>query len=61
MPKLPIKQRKDDELIEDLCIQLRNVGVNDSRLPVDTNVIDYIEDVRNIYKELTYRNLDFSQ
>jgi hypothetical protein len=34
-PPLPMKQRPTDELIEDLCLALRDVGVRDYSLPND--------------------------
>lgn len=31
--ELPIEQRETEELVEDLCLALRDVGINDYDLP----------------------------
>jgi hypothetical protein len=59
-PRPPIEKRSDWELIEDLCIALRNVGVHDSDLPAGPRVKQHIADVGSIHRELASRGADVS-
>ncbi|MFC4321730.1 hypothetical protein [Litchfieldia salsa] len=59
--KQPINKRYDKELLEDLCIALRNVGVFDYDLIYkDTYELEHIEEVKKIHNELMLRNIDLS-
>jgi hypothetical protein len=58
-PDLPIEQRQSNELIEDLCLALRDVGVWTWSLPKDERAISAIENVQTIYGELLRRKVDF--
>jgi hypothetical protein len=58
-PKSPIEQRETAELIEDLCIALRDVG--GSWFPdYDEHVPKKIEEVQRLHAELMARNVDLS-
>ena len=56
-PALPIEQRETSELIEDLCIALRNVG--GCWFPVDDGrATEFIAEVQQIHTELVLRQID---
>src|SRR5262245_9676951 len=57
-PKKLIGQRETDELIEDLCLELRDVGVGDYGLPDDKRAISSIREVQHISAEIKSRNAD---
>ena len=57
-PLLPIEQRATDELIEDLCLALRDVGVRTWDLPNGERVISAVKSVQEIYAKLKQRNTD---
>ena len=59
-PRSPIEKRSDLELLEDLCIALRNVGVRESNLPDGSRVKQDISEVCAIHQELTRRGVDSS-
>jgi hypothetical protein len=58
-PLLPVAQRPTDELIEDLCLALRDVGVRTWSLPSDERAISAVKSVKEIYALLEQRNADF--
>lgn len=58
-PLLPIAQRSDDKLIEELCLALRDVGVWTWNLPNDGNV-SKVRTVQEIYALLEQRKVDVS-
>ena len=55
---LPMKQRQTDELIEDLCLALRDVGVRTWSLPNDDFAVSAVRNVQQIYALLKQRNAD---
>lgn len=55
---LPIEQRPTNELIEDLCLALRDVGVWTWNLPNDERAISKIRNVQEIYAKLEERKVD---
>jgi hypothetical protein len=57
-PRLPIRERSDKELLDDLSIQLRHVGCADYDLPTGKRVLEHIKEVSAIHAELARRNLD---
>jgi hypothetical protein len=59
-PPPPIHQRDTRTLVEDLCVELRNVGVYDSGLPDGSRVLAAIGAVREIAAELGSRGVDYS-
>ncbi|MEJ7848308.1 MAG: hypothetical protein WKF92_09490 [Pyrinomonadaceae bacterium] len=56
--QLPITQRPTDELIEDLCLALRDVGVRTWSLPNDDFAVSAVRNVQQIYALLRQRNAD---
>src|SRR5262249_50045910 len=57
-PKKTIEQRGTDELIDDLCLGLRDVGVGDYGLPEDERAKSAIWEVQLISAEVKIRNAD---
>ena len=57
-PPLPFEQRPTDELIEDLCLALRDVGVRTYSLPNDERAISAVRCVQKIYELLELRKID---
>jgi hypothetical protein len=57
-PLLPFSQRPTDELVEDLCLALRDVGVGTYSLPNDERAISAIRKVQDIYALLKQRKVD---
>ena len=57
-PLLPIEQRPTSELVEDLCLALRDVGVWTWNLPNDERAIYKIRSVQEIYAKLEERKVD---
>jgi len=57
-PPLPMKQRPTDELVEDLCLALRDVGVRTYSLPDDERAVSAVRSVQQIYALLKQRNAD---
>jgi len=55
-PPLPMTQRPTDELVEDLCLALRDVGVRTWSLPDDERAISAVQSVQLIYSLLKSRN-----
>jgi len=58
-PRQAIERRATDELLDDLCLALRDVGVRDYCLPDDESVTSFIKEVQLISSELKQRNTDF--
>ena len=59
-PPPPPHERDTPTLVEDLCIALRDVGVHDAELPDGPRVLDAIERVGTIHRELTRRRVDLA-
>ena len=59
-PKPPIQERSDENLVEELCLALRSVGVSDSGLYLQNNskVKIHIQEVRDIHAELARRKIN---
>jgi hypothetical protein len=53
-----IEKRETEELLEDLCLALRDVGVRDYWLHDDEQAISFVKEVQLIYSELNKRNVD---
>ena len=53
-----MKQRSTDELVEDLCLALRDVGVWTWSLPNDENAVSKVKNVQEIYALLEQRKAD---
>lgn len=60
-PESSLEKRSDEELLEDLCIALRNVACNDYDLPDGKRVAQYVHKVRAIHAELMTRRVDWTQ
>jgi len=54
-----LEKRPDEELLEDLCIELRHVGVNDWELPDGQRILPHIHGVVAIHGELVRRGVDW--
>lgn len=48
----PASERPTEQLIDELCVELRNVGVKDWSLPSDERVLAHINKVCEIHSEL---------
>lgn len=59
--ELPIKQRETEELIEDLCLALQDVGVRDYRLPQGEDVLADVLRVQRLHGELSRRGADVTR
>lgn len=57
-PRPPISKRSDEELLDDLCRELRHVAVNESDLPSGERVIPHIREVCAVHAELHARRID---
>jgi hypothetical protein len=57
-PKPPISERTDKEIVEALCIGLREVGGCNGILPDGDGVRGKIQAVQEIYKEIVKRDID---
>ena len=57
-PRIPVRERETSDLVEDLCIALRNVGCGDYRLPNDERVIAFIHEVQQVSAELGARGVN---
>ena len=58
-PRALIHERTDEELLEDLCRELRYVAVNESDLPNGERVVAHIREVCAVHTELSERCVDF--
>jgi hypothetical protein len=59
--ELPVEQRETEELVEDLCLDLRNVGVLDYRLPEGEQVVAAVLRVQRLHGELSRRGADVTR
>lgn len=57
-PRPPIQNRSDEELLEDLCLEMRHVAVSDRDLPTGESVVPHIGEVCSIHTELNSRGVD---
>ena len=57
-PRPPIHQRSDEELLEDLCRELRHVAVSESDLPQGAGVVAHVREVCTVHAELASRHVD---
>lgn len=58
-PRPPIRERPSEELLEDLCIELRHVACEDYELPAGERVVGHVREVAAIRQELQSRGVDF--
>jgi hypothetical protein len=58
-PRQPIRERPSQELVEDLCIELRHVACGDYDLPKGARVVGHVREVIAIHQELQSRGVDF--
>jgi|ERR1051326_89370 phosphoglycerate-specific signal transduction histidine kinase len=54
-----IDKRSEEELLDDLCRELRYVAVNESDLPNGERVVSHIHEVSAVHAELSSRHVDF--
>ncbi|HEX7314370.1 MAG TPA: hypothetical protein VF297_10630 [Pyrinomonadaceae bacterium] len=59
--ELPVEQRETEELVEDLCLALRNVGVLDYGLPEGEQVVAAVLRVQRLHGELSRREADVTR
>jgi hypothetical protein len=59
--ELPIEQRETQELVEDLCLALRDVGVMDYGLPEGEQVVSAVLRVQQLHGELSRRGADVTR
>src|ERR1700722_2421113 len=59
-PKRPVRERSDSDLLEELCLELRHVGVCDNGLPDGARVMQHIHEVCATYSELVKRKIDIT-
>ena len=59
LPEPPVGRRGTPELIEDLCLALRDVGVRDYGLPDDERGVASIKSVQQLHAELEKRGIDY--
>lgn len=57
-PRPPIHKRPTEELVEDLCLELRHVACGDSDLPHGERLAAHIHEVCAIHTELASRCVD---
>lgn len=57
-PKPPISERNDKEVVEALCIALRDVGVSNGVLPDGEGIREKIKTVQQIHKEIVKRDIN---
>lgn len=60
-PEPPIEQRETGELVEDLCLALRDVGVGDQNLPDGEWVVSAVRRVQRLHGELSRRGADVTR
>jgi len=58
-PEPPIEKRDTPRLVEDLCLALRDVGVQNFHLPDDERALAHIMRVQQIHAELEKRGVDY--
>jgi len=59
--ELSIEQRETEELVEDLCLALRDVGVQDYGLPRDEEAASAVLRVQRLHGELSRRGADVTR
>jgi len=57
-PRPPIRERPDEELLDDLSRELRYVAVNESSLPLGDRVVAHVREVCAVHSELMLRHVD---
>jgi hypothetical protein len=57
-PRPPIHERLNEELLEDLCRELRHVAVSESSLPKGERVVAHVREVCAVHIELSSRHVD---
>ncbi len=57
-PRPPINKRTDEELLEDLCRELRHVGCGQGDLPLGERVLVHVREVCALQAELAKRGVD---
>jgi len=60
-PPPPLREYPTEELLAELCVELRHVGVGDWGLPDDERVKGYIKQVCSIHQELKSRRVDLGE
>ena len=60
-PKLPVSERTDKEIVEALCIALREVGVSNAGLPDGERIRERIKTAQEIYKEIVKRDINVTR
>lgn len=59
-PRPPIDKRTDEELLDDLCLELRHVACNEGDLPLGERALSHVREVRALHAEISKRGVDFS-
>jgi hypothetical protein len=54
---IPLHERPEEQLLEDLCVELRHVGVGDYGLPNEFRLVEHIHQVTAIHAELARRGV----
>ena len=57
-PRPLICERPSEELVEDLCIELRHVACGDCHLPVDERGVAHVREVAAIFRQVQSRGVD---
>ena len=57
-PRPAIRKRPNEELLDDLCRELRHVAVSESGLPHGERVVAHIQEVCAVHAELVSRHVD---
>ena len=56
--QIQLQEKPDEQILEDLCIELRHVGVGDYGLPNEARLVEHIHQVSSIHAELSRRGVD---
>ncbi|HWS54313.1 MAG TPA: hypothetical protein VN228_09310 [Pyrinomonadaceae bacterium] len=59
-PELPVERRETEELVEDLCLALRDVGIRDYLLPGGEEAVSAVLRVQRLHGELSRRGADIT-
>jgi len=57
-PRPPIHKRLNEELLEDLCLELRHVACGEGDWPLGERVVTHVREVRALHAELSTRGVD---
>jgi hypothetical protein len=57
-PRPPIQKRPNEELLEDLCLELRHVACGEGDLPNGERIVVHVRELYAIHAELTSRRVD---